>query len=418
LTPADQALGAVPVCRSCKRPTLVPVVDLGPQPEANSYPARADLADEPRWPLRVLVCERCWLLQLDAAGPAEAALPGPAPYELSSTMRDHADAFVAEVVAGRAGSASPKRVVELASHGAYLQPFLAKRGVDSLIVEGQPALAAAADARGYRVVGRTFGAAASDDLVAEDGPADLVIDNYLLAHVPDPDDFVAGLARLVDPGGVAVLELDHVLPLLVDRRFDSIRHGHFSYFGLTSLADLLGRHGLVVAAASAQPVYGGALRIHARHAAGAVISPSVRAMLDSEALAGLTGRPAYAAFADGVDKVRAELRGFLEARRAAGEVVVGYGAPSRGNTLLNASGITPDLLPFTVDRSPLKHGRYLPGSHIPIHPPERIFETRPDYVLILTWDIQAEVAAQMRAIDAWGGRFVVPIPRLTVLPPA
>ena len=422
MTPGDPQARGAGVCRSCGQRAPVQVLDLGSHPEANSFPRRHELGTEARWPLRVFVCERCWLLQLDASGPAEAALPGPPPYELSETMRDHAIRFLDDVL-GHASAlaqapapASALRVVELASHGAYLQPFLAVRGVDSLIIEGSPAMAADAARRGYQVLPKQLTEATASELVAESGPADVVIDNYLLAHVADPDDFAAGLRLLLRPGGVAVLELDHVLPLLVDRRFDSIRHGHFSYFGLISASDLLSRHGLSVVHVAPQAVYGGALRVVVRHADDAHGSPTpaVGKLLDDERRAGLAGLEAYRQFAIGVGGVRSAVREFLEARHADGEVVVGYGAPSRGNTLLNAAGITSELLAYTVDRSPLKHGRFLPGSHVPIHDPSRIFETRPDYVLILTWDIQGEVMDQMRDIRDWGGRFVTPIPSLTV----
>lgn len=359
-------------------------------------------------------------MQLDDAGPAEAAQPGPPAYELSETMRTHTERFVDEVLGRLPSPADDLRVIEMASHGGYLFPFLKIRGIESLIVEGSPALAEAAASLGYRVLSRPFGAATAEALIDAGGPADVVVDNYLLAHVQDPDDYASGLRLLLRPGGIAVLELDHLLPLIVDRRFDSIRHGHFSYFGLIAASALLERHGLAVFDVAAQPVYGGALRLFVAHAGdgGHPATPAVLDMLLLERRAGLSRRETFGQFAAGVADVRGELREFLESRRAGGQTVVGYGAPSRGNTLLNAAGITQELLAYTVDRSPMKHGRCLPGSHVPIHAPERILETRPDYVLILTWDIRQEVMAQMRAIEAWGGRFVIPIPRLTVLPAA
>jgi hypothetical protein len=235
--------------------------------------------------------------------------------------------------------------------------------------------------------------------------------------VADPDDVAAGIATLLAPEGRAVLEFDHVLPLMLDRRFDSIRHGHYSYLGLRSISALLNRHGLAVLDAIPQPVYGGALRIVVGHADAASPAASVADVLEAEERAGLAGLGAYEAFAGGVLERMAQLRGFLDERRAGGEVVVGYGAPSRGNTLLNASGVGADLLAYTVDRSPLKQGRRLPGSGIPIHEPRRILETRPAYVLILTWDLREEVMAALREVEDWGGRFVVPLPRFEVLAP-
>jgi hypothetical protein len=356
-------------------------------------------------------------MQLDDTGPAEAALPGPPSYELSETMRAHTERFVDDVLGRLPSQADRLRIVEMASHGGYLFPFLEAHGIPSLIVEGSPALAQAATASGYRVLGQPFGEATAQALVAAGGLADVVIDNYLLAHIPDPDDYAAGVRVLLRPGGIAVLELDHLLPLILDRRFDSIRHGHFSYFGLIPASALLERHGLTVFHVAPQPVYGGALRLFVAHPGDGshTTTQALADMLELEQWAGLSGREAFEQFAREVGNVQSDLRQFLESRRAGGETVVGYGAPSRGNTLLNAAGITSELLAYTVDRSPLKQGRWLPGSHVPIHGPDRILETRPDYVLILTWDIQHEVMTQMRTIAAWGGRFVIPIPRLQVL---
>ena len=403
-------------CRSCGSEALAQVLDLGALPEANSFPdAKSTPAEDPRFPLRVQVCRTCWLVQLDDEGPDEAALPGPPAHELSPTMRAHAIGLVDDALDRVPAATAGGRVVEMASHGGHLAAFLAERGIRSLIVEETPALAAAARARGHRVLGARFGRAAAAQIVAEEGPADLVIDNYLLAHVADPDDVAAGLAALIGPKGIAVLEFDHVLPLILDRRFDSVRHGHYAYLGLLSASSLLRRHGLAVLDATVQPVYGGALRIVVGHLGAAAPTRAVAGVLESEGRAGLNGVGAYAAFAQGVGERIGQLRGFLEERRDRGEVVVGYGAPSRGNTLLNAAGVGADLLAYTVDRSPSKQGRRLPGSGVPIHDPGRILETRPAYVLILTWDLRDEVMASLRGIAAWGGRFVVPLPRFEVL---
>ncbi len=333
-------------------------------------------------------------------------------------MRTHAQRFVDDVLARHPLRADDHRVVELASHGTYLHPFLAERGVRSLIVEGSPPLAEAAQRDGYQVLGRPFGLATARELVTNGGPADLLIDNYLLAHVSDPADFAAGLRLILRPGGVAVLEFDHLLPLVADQRFDAFRHGHFSYLGLISARGLLERHGLAVFDVEAQPVYGGTLRVFVARI-GDSTHPATKAVattLASERHAGLSRPPAYAAFAASVSALRDELVAFLTSCRSRGDSVVAYGAPSRGNTLLNFCGITTDLVAYTVDRSPLKQGRFLPGSGLPIHHPQRILETRPAFVLILTWDIQDEVIGQLTDIQSWDGRFVVPVPRLTVLP--
>jgi SAM-dependent methyltransferase len=420
VTPIDRRTGLDGSgCRACGHRTLSPVLDMGEHPEANTFP---DSPEEgrvlPRWPLRAFVCTNCWLFQLDDSGPAEAALPGPPAYELSETMRGHAHRFVEDVLARHPLPSDDHRVIELASHGTYLQPFLAERGVRSVIVEGSASLADAATHAGRAVLAKPFGLATAHELVANGGAADLVIDNYLLAHVSDPSEFAAALETVLRPGGVAVLEFDHVLRLIIERRFDSLRHGHFSYFGLTSVRGLLERHGLTVFDAEPQSVYGGALRVYVAHTDDAAhrMSTEVGRMLDAERDAGLSGIPRYRSFASGVAALREELVAFLIARKTSGDSVVAYGAPSRGNTLLNYGAITTDLVAYTVDRSPLKQGHYLPGSGLAIQDPGRIFETRPAFVLILTWDLREEVMRQLRGIDAWGGRFVVPLPHITVLP--
>ncbi len=346
------------------------------------------------------MCERCWLLQLDGAGPVEAALTGQPPYAVSETMRQHALDFVADALSRIPGGVSQPRVIELASHGAYLQPFLAERGVESRIEGSEQA----------------FDAAGAERLVRHGGQADLVIDNYLLAHLQDPGAFAAGLRTALKPTGLAVLELAHARSLVVDGTFDSIRHGHFSYLGLGSLGHLLARHGLRVVDVSDQPVYGGALRVFVAHAQehNDGVAPDVERVLAEERLAGLFELSTYARFAERVAGVRDQLTGYLAGRRADGATVVGYGAPSRASTLLNYAGVTPQDVAFTVDRSPAKQGRLLPGCRIPIEDPSKVFAAKPADLLILTWDIRAEVERQMSGIRAWGGRFVLPLPRLGV----
>jgi hypothetical protein len=414
--PDDSRTAGSGACRGCRRSNLVQVLDLGDQPEANSFPPLdTSPGEDARFPLRVFLCTLCGLVQLDAGGPPEGALPGPPAYELSPTMYGHAAGFVDDALSRAPAALGGGRVVETASHGGYLAPFLSDRGVDSVVVEGTPSMVDAANARGHRVLARPFGREAAAELVAGGGQAALILDNYLLAHVEDPDDFAASLHILLAPEGRAILEFDHLLPLFVDRRFDSIRHGHYSYLSLIALSDLLGRHSLVVLDAVGQPVYGGALRIVVGHAGAAVPAPAVEEVLAAEHAAGLTDLAAYRAFASGVDALRSQLRGYLAAARDRGELVVGYGAPSRGNTLLNASGVTAELLPFSVDRSPLKWGRRMPGSGIPIRDPAAIDEARPAAVLILTWDIRDEVIATLGHVREWGGRFVVPMPKFEVV---
>jgi SAM-dependent methyltransferase len=341
-------------------------------------------------------------------------------------MRAHARDFVEELLKLRGARAG--LVVNVASHGGFLHSFLSERGVQSLVVEGSPALVADQRAKGVLVHAQALGRSAAADILVDRPRASLVVDNYLLSHVPDPNALVAGIADLLAPGGWAVFELDHVLPIIVEGQFDAFRHGHFTYWSLTSFDALIRRHGLAVVDVTEQPVYGGALRITARWAeeislpAGGVVgteselpAEAVSLMFDKERAAGLDEFRTYERFAMRVASALRELREFLGAERTAGRLVAGYGAPTRGSTLLNAAGIGPELLPFTVDRSPTKQGLLMPGCRIPIERPEHLLETSPEVVLILTWDISAEIVAQQIELRDRGARFMVPIPALEVV---
>jgi hypothetical protein len=420
------AIAPARACRGCGRIGLAPVLDLGEQPEAGHFPAADDPGPEPRWPLVVLRCPTCGLVQLDDAAPAEPSAPGPAPWAVSTTLRDHAAGFVDEALR-RIGAIERPRIVEVASHGGHLRPLVAERGFDTLIVEANPIRAETAAAAGATVVNSHFDEAAAARL-AVDGQANLILDNYLLAHVRRPDEVFAAIRALLAPDGWFGLEFDHLASLLASTQYDAFRHGHFSYLSLGTVADLAGRHGLEVVDASLQPVYGGAVRAWIRHAGRAASgtgagpdwvqdpgSSGDRAVLDEERTAGLEDPATWDGFAARVATARRDLLDFLVARRAAGTLTVGYGAPSRGNTLLNASGVTTDLLPFTADASPAKQGRRLPGTGIPIVSPEALLEARPDTVLILTWDIAPEIVRQLSAVSDHGGRFVVPIPSVQVV---
>jgi hypothetical protein len=399
-------------CRLCGNP-LTQVVDLGEQPHASWFPAQADLTKpDPSWPLRVYVCQRCWLLQLDDTAPAEPALPGQPSFMSSGTMRAHGDAFVARLVADL-GLQPEHRIVELASHSGYLQPFFDARGLSTLILEADSAIAGEAQDRGLHVAEMSLDGETGAALCAEGGPADLIVDNYLAAHVRDLNGLMAGMAALLAPDGALVIEFAHLLPMVTGLQFDSIRHGHFSYLSLTAVRTALANHDLVVYDAAEFPVYGGVLRVLARRRPSRNTGPSrrVEQILAAERAAGLGDPNTYVEFRRGVDRIRADLVGLLSRLRTADERVVAYGAPSRGNTLINSCGITVDIVEFTVDRSTAKQGRFLPGSHLPILAPEALARAHPSVVLILTWDIQEEVIRQLADIRQWGGRFLVPIPQ-------
>ena len=379
---------------------------------AGDYPASDDDPHlERRWPLRAVLCVSCDLVQLAAGAPAEAHLPGTAPWSQSSTMRAHAGAFADEIVAAGRADAT---IVELASHGGYLHDFLAERGVQSLIIEGSEPLAAELRRSGVAVVDGPLDAQVAAGLVARGRSADVVVDNYLLAHVADPSGLIASVARLLAPTGRLFMEFDHLLPIVVGRQFDAFRHGHFSYLSLHAVIDLLRRHDLVITSVREMPVYGGALRLEARHRSGVVreAGVGVERILQLELEGDLDAPAAYVALRRDVVAALDHLRRFLEAAKAGHRVVVAYGAATRGATLLNAAGVTAELLPFVADRSPGKQGRLMPGSRIPIVAPSRIDAIRPDAILILTWDIASEIIAEQAAARAWGARFFVAVPDL------
>ncbi|MFN0159967.1 MAG: methyltransferase domain-containing protein [Burkholderiales bacterium] len=405
------------LCRLCAAPLELSFVDLGVSPLCQTHvePDRLD-APETFHPLHARVCGHCFLVQVPhQVSPTE--LFGDYAYfsSYSDSWLAHARAYVAASVE-RLRLDAGSHVVEIASNDGYLLHEFVARGIPCLGVEPAANVARVAIARGVPTVVRFFTRAVAQELAREHGAADLIVANNVLAHVPDPNDFVAGLAVLLKPHGVATLEFPHLLRLMRENQFDTIYHEHFSYFSLRVARTLFERHGLAIVEVDELPTHGGSLRIHARHRAAAG-SPSgnVTRVLADETAAGLDRPDGYAGFAEQVYETKRALLAFLIEARRAGKRVAGYGAPGKGNTLLNFCGIRTDLLEYTVDRSPHKQGRYTPGTRIPIRAPETIFATRPDYVLILPWNLAQEITAQMQGIREWGGRFVVPIPTLTVL---
>ncbi len=407
----------MPRCRGCGAAGLSLVVDLGVQPAAACFPSAEELSQpEPAWPLRMWVCAACWLVQLGDDGPDEGDDATTAAPAWSDTIRRHAGSFAAEVLA-RLGTLEQPRIVEMASHGGYLQDAFRARGAATIIAEGGPARADAA-ARGLVVERLVLNAETAARLTTRSGPADAVVDFYLLAHLRDPGALLAGIRALLAPEGIAAIEFDHLLHVIGQCQFDAIRHGHFSYLSLTALVGLLERAGLRVFDVEAFSVYGGAARAWVQDAVTGPrsVTSRVGAMLATEQREGLDRMETYRHYGSRVERAQRSLREFLEEARRDGRSVVGYGAPSRGTTLLNACGVTSDLLPFTVDRSVDKQGRFIPGVRVPVYAPDRLLEARPDYVLILTWDVADEIQEQLREVRCWGGRFVVPIPEARVLP--
>ncbi len=404
-------------CRACGSPLVESVVDLGAQPLANAMiPAASADRMEPTYPLHAYVCSDCRLMQLIDYETPQAIFSDYTYFSsYAESWLDHARRYCG-AMAQRFDLGPSSKVVEIASNDGYLLRWFAEAGIPVLGVEPAANVAAVARERGIPTDVAFFGRETALRLRAEGHDADLMAANNVLAHVPDINDFVAGFAVLLKPRGVATFEFPHVLNLIEQVQFDTIYHEHFSYLSLAVVAGLLRRHGLEVFDVEEWPTHGGSLRVFARLAGadGPAPAPAVDAILRREAVAGLAGPEAWRAFGRRVVDVKANLLDFLVRAHRDGQSVVGYGAPAKGNTLLNFCGIGPEFVAYTVDRSPHKQGRLLPGSRIPVHAPGRIFETRPDYVLILPWNLREEIAQQMAGIRDWGGRFVVPLPQVEV----
>ena len=405
-------------CRFCAAPLRHTLVDLGAQPLCESFLAPEQLGEmEPFYPLHARVCERCLLVQVDDSVRPEAIFTEYAYFSsYSDTWLAHARAYV-EMITARLGLGAGSRVVELGSNDGYLLQYFVARGIPALGVDPARNVAARAIARGVPTVTELFGRATARELVARGHTADLICGANVLAQVPDVNDFVAGIALLLAPAGTVTIEFPHLMRLLAGNQFDTIYHEHFSYFSLLTAERIFAAHGLAVFDVDELPTHGGSLRIYAR-ASGATppATERVRALRAREVEAGLDRLETYASFGERVHETKRRLLDFLIAVRRKGQRIAGYGAPGKGNTLLNYCGIRTDFVEYTVDRNPYKHGRFLPGTRIPIFPPERIAETQPDYVLILPWNLRDEIMEQLAYVRSWGGQFVVPIPDVTVYP--
>jgi SAM-dependent methyltransferase len=408
------------VCRLCGQPLRTTFLDLGTSPLSNAF-VRPEAAYrmEPFYPLRAYVCEGCFLVQVPAFERADAIFGEEYPYfsSYSDSWLRHCDVFARQMT--RRLDLGPKSlVVELASNDGALLGFFKKAGVGVLGVEPSRSVARAAEERGIPTETRFFGVAAAEDLARRGRSADLLVANNVLAHVPDLHDFVGGMKVLMARGGVLTIEFPHLANLISEVQFDTIYQEHYSYFTLATARRALAGHALEVFDVEELPTHGGSLRLYARHAENATppVASSVHALLERERIQGLDRIDTYTRMRERVDAVKHDLLEFLIRAKREGKRVVGYGAPAKGNTLLNYCGIREDLLEFTVDKNPHKQGLLLPGTRIPVHDPSRIEAVRPDYVLILPWNIRDEVMEQLDRIRAWGARFVVAIPRLQVLP--
>jgi SAM-dependent methyltransferase len=407
-----------PACRLCAAPLTRSFLDLGDMPLANSFLRPEQLAKpEPRYPLHARVCDRCLLVQVDAVVGREEIFEDYAYFSsYSSSGVEHARRF-AQAATERLALDNKSLVVEVASNDGYLLKHFVAQGIPCRGIEPARNVAAVAEAAGVPTEVCFLGRAAGEALRARGLAADLLVANNVLAHVPDLHDFAAGLAALLKPAGTLSIEFPHLLRLIQEVQFDTIYHEHFCYFSLAPVERLLGEHGLAVFDIEQLSTHGGSLRVLAAPAAGGrVEGPGLAAVRSAERAAGLDKVASYAGFEPKVKAICAELTSFLEAARRAGKAVVAYGAAAKGNTLLNACRIGPGHIAFAVDANTYKQGRYTPGSHLEIRPPEAVAETRPDYLLILPWNLRDELMAKLAFIRDWGGRFVLPIPRLQVLP--
>jgi len=410
---------SVPRCRFCDAPLRHTVADLGMSPLANAYLRPQQLTQmEPYYPLCARVCSRCFLVQVEpAVGPEQ--MFGDYAYfsSYSESWLAHARQYASSMIE-RFGLDSGSLIVEVASNDGYLLQYFRDQGIPVLGIEPARNVAEAAENKGIRTLPRFFGSALGRELAGAGQQADLIVGNNVLAHVPDLHDFVAGLKLLLKPEGICTLEFPHLLRLLEGTQFDTIYHEHLSYFSLSTAEEILRSHGLAVFDAQQIPTHGGSLRVFAGHGGANSPSPDSR-ILDLKRLeteAGMKALGTYHRFAENVRESKRALLELLSGLKRAGKSVVGYGAPAKGNTLLNYCGVGRDFLDYTVDLSPHKQNRFLPGSHIPIFPPERIRQTRPDYVLILPWNLREEIVSQWREIREWGGRFILPIPRAEIVP--
>jgi len=407
-----------PTCRFCRARLTHLFVDLGMSPLCQAHISPEGLNRmEPFYPLRAFVCHDCFLVQIEEyVSPAEIFSEYAYLSSYSDRWVEHARRY-AEAMVRRLGLDARSRVVELASNDGYLLQHFVRAGIPVLGVEPAANAAKVAAHKGIPTLVRFFGRDAAREIAEKFGRADLLLGNNVLAHVPLLNDFVAGMKILLKPGGVITMEFPHLHRLMEGNQFDTIYHEHFSYFSFFTVEKVFAAHGLTLFDVEELRTHGGSLRIYARHTEDPSfpVSPAVEALRRCELDAGLRRLETYAAFPERVKETKRALLEFLIRAKRAGKRLAGYGAPGKGNTLLNYCGIRTDFLDYTVDRNPSKQGKFTPGTHIPILHPDRIAETRPDYVFILPWNLTDEIVQQMAHIRDWGGKFVVPMPTVRVL---
>jgi SAM-dependent methyltransferase len=406
-------------CRYCKADLTIPFIDLGSAPPSNAYLTMQKLQAPEKWfPLRVLVCTECWLVQTEDFADANELFNADYAYfsSFSTTWLTHAERYVADMI-GRFNLNTASYVVEIGANDGYLLQYFIKRDIPCLGIEPTSSTATAARGKGIPVVEEFFGTRLAQELSTQKKQADLIIVNNVLAHVPDINDFVRGVAVLLKPGGIATFEFPHFLRLVAENQFDTIYHEHFSYLSLHVVTRVFEHNNLIVFDVEELPTHGGSLRVFAQrgdtgsHPASARVAELVK----REIADGVTTASYYEGFQSKADKVKNDLLAFLIQAKRNGKKMAAYGAAAKGNTLLNYAGIRKDLIPFVVDRNTSKQGKYLPGSRIPILGEAIISDFRPDYVIILPWNLREEVMAQLAYIREWGGHFVTAVPGLEIL---
>lgn len=405
-------------CRHCAAELALPLVDLGSAPPSNAYLSADALRAPEKWfPLRVLVCERCWLVQTEDFTQAQDLFDAQYAYfsAFSTSWLAHAERYVAETV-DRFRLTADSHVVEVAANDGYLLQFVRARGIPCIGIEPTADTAAAARALGIHVVEAFFGTALARSLLDRGLAADLMIANNVLAHVPDINDFVCGFALLLKPHGVATFEFPHLQRLMADCQFDTIYHEHFSYLSLTAVDRIFTAVGLTIFDVEELATHGGSLRVFAQRTdqGHQPIDHRVRALLDREAQAGLATSDYYRGFQRRAEAVKDGFLDFLLAARRDGKPVAAYGAAAKGNTLMNFAGVRPDFISFVAERNPAKCGKYMPGSRIPIVDEAALQHAKPDYIVILPWNLRDEITGQLEYARAWGARFVTAVPTLAV----
>jgi hypothetical protein len=405
-------------CRYCQAELNLPLVDLGAAPPSNAYLTKQDInAPEKYFPLRVLVCIECWLVQTeDYAGARELFSADYAYFSSFSTIwLKHAEQYLSDMEQ-RFKLGAYSHIVEVAANDGYLLQFAQNRGIPCLGIEPTAGTAGAARAKGLEIVEEFFGEKLAQQLSAQGKQADLMVANNVLAHVPEINDFVRGFVVLLKPAGVATFEFPHLLRLVSENQFDTIYHEHYSYLSLSVVKRIFENNGLSVFDVEEWPTHGGSLRVFAQRTdlGRCEVSTNVAKLLDREAAAGMNSTAFYIGFQANANRIKTDFLAFLIEAHKIGKKVAGYGAAAKGNTLLNYAGVQPDLVQYVVDRNPNKQDKYLPGCRIPIFSEVYLKQTQPDYVIILPWNIQTEIVEQLAYIREWGGKFVTAVPSLQV----